>query len=176
MLVWMGPEFAMNASVLLAIHSVTFCLLAVRVVSWQVADGLGRPDLNFWTQAPATGVYFVCAALISTRFGSEGIASARLVAFSAIVAGLFLIEKKCLGKVLTRFWGGIGLRVGGAVLLTVLLSSYLLEIVPRSLPGLILSFSAGALAYLLLVAVSRLFSSEERRELAALFTAFRSGS
>ena len=44
---WMGAEFAEKSAVLLVFHTITFGLLAILTVSWQMTEGLGYPNYNF---------------------------------------------------------------------------------------------------------------------------------
>jgi hypothetical protein len=74
---WVGPDFATQSGTLLILHSLTFGMLAVVVVAYQLADGVGLPTFGFWA---TLCVLFIGLPLMVTLvpYGNLGIAVARL--------------------------------------------------------------------------------------------------
>jgi O-antigen/teichoic acid export membrane protein len=101
---WMGNEFAEKTWLLLVIHTITFSLLAVLAVSWQMVDGLGYPNYNF-------KLFMICFIInvclifwLTPAMGNVGIALGRLAGFGAIFFSVFYIEKWFFDKIQVRFW------------------------------------------------------------------------
>jgi len=97
-------------------------------------------------------------------YGNLGIAVARLTAFSVMIPGVAILERRVFGQIQTRFWLESGARLllaGTAAGLTQML---LRSIVPDSWWGLGLEFMTGGAVYcLVLFAVG--FVADEEREL-----------
>ena len=45
---WIGADFASRSGTLLILHSLTFGIVAMLVVAYQLADGVGLPSFGFW--------------------------------------------------------------------------------------------------------------------------------
>ncbi len=114
---WLGNEFAEKAWLLLVIHTVTFSLVAVLAVSWQMVDGLGYPNYNF-------KLFMICFIInvclifwLTPNLGNVGIALGRLAGFGTIFFSVFYIEKWFFDKIQVRFWlQAVGVLTVSAVL------------------------------------------------------------
>ncbi len=101
---WMTPEFADRAWMLLIVHTITFSLVAIQTVSWQMTEGLGYPNYNFL-------LFLVCLIIsvslmigLTPNFGSLGIAIGRMAGYSTIFLSIFYVEKWFFKKVQVKFW------------------------------------------------------------------------
>jgi hypothetical protein len=85
-------------------------MLAVVVVAYQLADGVGLPTFGFWA---TLCVLFIGLPLMVTLvpFGNLGIAVARLAAFSVMIPGVAILERRVFGQIQTRFWLESGIRL-----------------------------------------------------------------
>ncbi len=90
---WMGAEFADNSWMLLVLHTITFSLVAIQAVSWQMTEGLGYPNYNFL-------LFLVCLIIsvplmvgLTPVLGSSGVAIGRLAGYAAIFCSVFYVEK-----------------------------------------------------------------------------------
>lgn len=118
---WMGASFAAQSAKVLAIQSVAFGLMAMLIVPWQIADGLGFP----WANALLSLWWLLCTALLAIfltpLFGIEGMAYSRLIGMAATPLFILLIERKVFGRYLWGFWRHVGYSLilsGGVAALT----------------------------------------------------------
>ncbi len=118
---WLGEPFADASGALLKIHAVTFSLIALMIVPWQLADGLGFPRWNafiaiFWFTVDIPLVYW-----LTPKWGVQGVAAARLIAvLVSIPIYIPYVERRVFGCILWNFWGRVlalvGLAAGASVL------------------------------------------------------------
>lgn len=102
---WMGVDFAHESGVALAIHAVSFGILALLIVPWQIADGLGFPGANALVSVLWLVIDIPLAILLTPRFGIVGVACARLVAMVLLVPAYILyLERRVFGHWLARLW------------------------------------------------------------------------
>jgi O-antigen/teichoic acid export membrane protein len=101
---WMGAEFADKTWMLLAVHTVTFSLVAIQAVSWQMTEGLGYPNYNFL-------LFLVCLVIsvslmvgLTPSLGNLGIAIGRMAGYAAIFLSIFYVERWFFKKVQIKFW------------------------------------------------------------------------
>jgi O-antigen/teichoic acid export membrane protein len=101
---WMGAEFADKTWMLLVVHTVTFSLVAIQAVSWQMTEGLGYPNYNFL-------LFLVCLVIsvslmvgLTPSLGNLGIAIGRMAGYAAIFLSIFYVERWFFKKVQIKFW------------------------------------------------------------------------
>ncbi len=101
---WMGAEFAEKTYLILIIHTITFSLVAIQSVSWQMTEGLGYPGYNL--------LIFVVCLLINVAiivglihsYGNIGVAFGRLAGFGTMFFSVYYVEKWFFNSVQTGFW------------------------------------------------------------------------
>jgi O-antigen/teichoic acid export membrane protein len=100
----MGAEFADKTWMLLVVHTVTFSLVAIQAVSWQMTEGLGYPNYNFL-------LFLVCLVIsvslmvgLTPSLGNLGIAIGRMAGYAAIFLSIFYVERWFFKKVQIKFW------------------------------------------------------------------------
>ncbi|MBK7708779.1 MAG: oligosaccharide flippase family protein [Acidobacteria bacterium] len=113
MTLWMGPELAAQSAPVLVVHTLTFALAALLVVSWNMTEGLGYPSYNF-------GAYLVCFVIaiagmlfLTAEYGIIGTAIARFSGFFVLTFSILYVERWFFGKIQGGFWaktiGSVGL-------------------------------------------------------------------
>ena len=158
---WMGADFAEKSAPILILLTLTFTFLAIKIVSWQLAEGLGYPSYNSY-------FYMICFIIsvfgmiwLINDYGNFGVAIARAVGFGALFLSTFYAEKLFLGKVQLKFW----LRLSGilaiATALSVAVESLLIAELGVSWLSLIVSGLAGGVAYCLTAWVLGFVSEDE---------------
>lgn len=114
---WMGPEFARACEGVLKVHAISFGVLALLIVPWQIADGSGFPGRNAVVCVLWLLIGIPVAALLTPMMGIRGTAFARLAAMATVPAYMMYIERRVFGRLLTEMWRRIGLCMpvaGGA--------------------------------------------------------------
>ena len=102
--VWMGPEFAANSTVLLVIHTISFGCLALLIVAWQLADGIGHPRYNFFVLLVCIGISLTGMIVTVDSMANRGIALSRLAGFGIMLISIVYSEHWIFGKFNLRFW------------------------------------------------------------------------
>ncbi len=100
---WMGAEFAEKSWFLLIIHTITFSLAAIQIVSWQMTEGLGYPNYNCFAFSICLIISLSLMVYLTQDFGSVGIALGRLAGFGVLFFSIFYVEKWFFKKVQIRF-------------------------------------------------------------------------
>lgn len=166
MTVWMGQAFAGNAWYLMILHTTTFGLLAIRVVSWQVADGLGHPGYNFWIFGVGGGAAFLLMLFAPVGLGTFGIAVARLIGFAIVSAGVMVIEKMLLGRVFLKMWLALLIKLGVAGVLAAFVSNFVSGYLGISWFNFGLILASGSAVYLPCLYLLRILDDHEVKMLA----------
>jgi O-antigen/teichoic acid export membrane protein len=148
---WMGAEFAEKSAFILIIHTITFGLVAIQIISWQMTEGLGFPNYNF-------RVFIICVALsvflmitLTDNFGNSGIAISRLVGFGVIFFSVFYVEKWFFGKIQIRLWLKLVGILGVAAILSAIVEGLIISNLPISWLVFLLSTFCGGVVYCLTV-------------------------
>jgi O-antigen/teichoic acid export membrane protein len=159
---WVSPELSANAYELLIIHSLTFGLIALCVIAWQLAEAFKRPELN----VIMTGTWMLIAIplmiLAADHWKSEGIALSRLAAVLVTFPLIFYIEKTFLGRIFWGFWWSIIYKVGIATIVMVLLQSQIYGRFPSSYLTLFIGGLVGIAAFGVILLATGFLSVEEK--------------
>lgn len=160
---WMGPEFAERSAVLLVFHTITFGLLAILTVSWQMTEGLGYPNYNF-------KIFSVCLVLsvglmvfLTGDYGNRGVAIARMTGFAAIFFSIFYVEQWFFKAVQVRLWLRLILILGVAAMLAAAAETLVITQLPVSWPVFLLSVLAGGGVYLAAVWLMGFITEDEKQ-------------
>ncbi|MCW5960441.1 MAG: oligosaccharide flippase family protein [Pyrinomonadaceae bacterium] len=166
---WLGAEFADRSAILLIIHTITFSILAVQIVSWQMTEGLGFPNYIFKMFSVCLIIAVSGFVLTADLYGNTGIALSRLAGFAAITGSIFYIENWFFGNIQWRFW----LRVLATLLIAGAAAGAVEYIVSSRLPlswiYYLISVGTGGVVYLFLVWIMGLVTKEERAMVKGLF-------
>lgn len=101
---YLGEDYAKHSTNVMQIHFVTFSILALLVVSWQLSEGLGFPKYN----AIQSFIWLIVSAILMINLTKNyeilGAAISRLIGISIILFSILFVEKKFFGKALLGFW------------------------------------------------------------------------
>jgi hypothetical protein len=124
---WMGESFAAQASGVLQVQAVSFGLVAMVVIPWQMADGLGFPHWNALLALLWLVVAVLLSIILTPAWRIMAPAWARLVAVLTAPAFVLLVERRVFGQCLMNFWkqAGSSLTMAGGV--TVLIQSMIIN-------------------------------------------------
>jgi len=144
---WMGADFADKSAQLLILHTITFSLLAITIVAWQLAEGLGYPKINT--------LFFVICFIVSVTgmivllpdFGSFGVALARTLGFSTLISLIFYVEHRFLGEIQIKFWIVMIGRLAFAAFFSIVIELILRNFLSLSWISLILSTMIAGIVY-----------------------------
>ncbi len=135
---WMkDADFAEKTYFLLILHTITFSLLSIQAVSWQMTEGLGYPSYN-------TFIFVICLIInvgiivtVTENYGNTGIAFGRLIAFGLTFFSVFYVEKWFFKAVQFRFWLNVGGRLAAAAAISAIVQTIIIK-----------QFAAGWLVFL----------------------------
>ena len=160
---WVSPEVSAASYNLLIPHGLTFGLLGIGIMAFQLAEAFKFPALN----VIITGSWMVLAipAMIFAAdiWQSEGIAWARFTTALVTIPIVAYAERRFLGNVQWRFWFAVGVRV--------LLAAGLMAVVERlvlsslnldSYLSLVLAGTAGSLIFVGTLAATGFLTKEDR--------------
>ena len=167
---WMGAEFAEQSSTLLIIHTITFSLLAILTVSWQMTEGLGYPSYN-------TYIFMICLLLnivtivsLTPGYGNFGVALGRLAGFGTIFFSIFYVERWFFGRVQTKFW----LRLASLLSASAVLSAVVQILIINNFQTGWLTFLAvaggGGIVYCLVLLLFGFVEEEEKQLLKSILS------
>lgn len=167
---WMDAEFSRQTSDLLSIFIISFSMVAIASIAWQITEGLGYPLINAAINAISTAIGIVLMILLINEYGIEGVAIARLAGFTAIFLSIFLIERRFFGSIQVRFWAvlvsGLALASAGAAIIEYSLNMLL----PVTWLALVISAGAGGLGYLIALRIMNFATSEEKQLIRKVFS------
>lgn len=159
---WMGVSFAEKTHLILIIHAATFSLLAVQVISWQITEGLGYPQVN-------TLIYGICLTInvtlmlfLTDGYGNVGIAVSRLAGFTIMFLTVFYMEKWFFGKIQIKFWLRLLIMLSLATALSVTFQKLVNYYFPLSWVTFLISIAGGGIVYCLTLVVFGFVSDDEK--------------
>lgn len=160
---WMGAEFAEKSAILLVFHTITFGLVAIQIVSWQMTEGLGYPNYNFKIFSVCLFLSLTLMLVLTNDYGNVGVAIARMVGFSTIFLSVFYVEKWFFNNVQIKLWlkiiGALGVSAGLAAIVEKLLISNF----SVSWLTFIFSVICGGIVYCLTVWLLGFITEDERQ-------------
>lgn len=160
--VWIGTDFAANAYVILVVHVITFGLLAIVSISWQLAEGFGRASLNALCTFAWVIISIPLMILSADYWHNKGIALARLTGVLVTLPLVFYIERRFLGHIAWKFWARTLSSIAVGVLLVSLIEFEIFSRFAGSWPVLILGASAGGIGYAAILLALGYLTREER--------------
>lgn len=144
---WMGADFAESAASLLVLHTITFSLLAIEIVAWQMTEGLGYPNYNCYLFAICFIISILGMILLIDGYGNWGVAFARFLGFATLFLSIFYIEKRFFGKIQFELW----FRIFGILAVGAAAGIFVEKLIAANLGlswiTLILSVFAGGIVY-----------------------------
>jgi O-antigen/teichoic acid export membrane protein len=160
--VWISRDFADAAFGVLVIHVITFGLLAIVSISWQLAEGFGRASLN----AICTFVWVIISIplmiLSANYWHNEGIAASRLIGVLATLPLVFYIEKRFLVRIAWKFWLRMLASIAAALLLASVIEVEIFTRFDQTWVILLLGAMAGGVGYAVILLTLGYLTREER--------------
>jgi O-antigen/teichoic acid export membrane protein len=161
--VWINSEFAANSYGLLIVHSLTFGVIAMGVIAWQIAEGFGHAKINAMITAAWLVITVPLMLFAADAYGPIGVALARLAAVCVTIPVILYCEDRFLGRPFLAFWAGSLLRIAAAAALTAAAEIAVTRFLPT---GWLMLLSAGSLGLATFGAAlyfSGYFTREEQR-------------
>lgn len=159
---WIGKDFSTESTTFLILHVLTFTFASMFVVSFQVAEGLGKTRLNFMIML--FGLIFATPLMIISGVldSPEGIALVRTITFFLMLLNYLYFERYLFEKIQFRFWLKTFsqlLFAAGIGVFSTLIIKYWFDL---SLPILgLMAFMAG-IVYLITLRISGFVGSDEK--------------
>lgn len=158
---WMGADFAERSTPVLVLLTLTFTFLAIKIVSWQLTEGLGYPNYNSYFYMLCFIISIFGMIWLINDYGIFGVAIARAVGFGILFLSTFYVEKLFLGRIQFKFWLKVSGILAVSTALAVGVESLLSAELGVSWLSLIVSGFAGGVAYCLTAWVLGFVSDDE---------------
>jgi O-antigen/teichoic acid export membrane protein len=159
---WMNSDIADHSSRVLAIQAIVFSVIAIGIVPWQMADGLGRPTFNALLVFCWLLVAIPLTIWLTPIWGIEGTAVARLASMLAVPVHAMLIERWALKRNLWGFWGRTIGTLAFAGVVAGVAEYFMLQTGLHRWPLLAVAIISGGLAYLGCLHLTRFISDDEQ--------------
>lgn len=163
LLLWINEEFAANSYLLLVTHFLSFGLIALIIIAWQLAESFRSSRLNVFMSVAWAIIAIPLIVFLSGYWKAEGVALARLIAVSLTMPMIFYIERKFLGQVFWKFWLAIVFRVAIAMCIMAVIQLWILSHFSPGWLTLALGIGAGGIGYGLVLLASGYLMPEERQ-------------
>lgn len=159
---WVSRELASASYHLLVFHGLTFGVIAIGIMAFQLAEVFKFPALN----VIMTGSWMLLAIpmmiVAADYWQSEGVAGARLVAALVTFPIVAYTERRFLGNILWRFWTAVGLRIGVAAASMGLVEWFILRSVGDSYVSLFAAGGIGTLVFGGMLAATGFLTTDDR--------------
>jgi O-antigen/teichoic acid export membrane protein len=160
---WMGVDFANHAAGVLTTQALVFGLMALLVVPWQIADGLGYPWLSallslWWLMSTV-----MLAVFLTPRYGIQGMAYSRLLAMTVTPIFILIVERIAFGRCLWEFWRRTCLALIVAGSLTGATQYLLFKNLPHGWFWFLLAVSVSGIVYALMLLATRYMDDAEQK-------------
>jgi O-antigen/teichoic acid export membrane protein len=162
LMLWVGVEIAEKSTALLVIHTLTFSVLAILIISWQLREGLGFAITNGFLGFSWFIIAVPLMLLWREDYGLTGIGMARLIGLLPIIFATFYFEKKIFAKFMFGFWAKLFLVLGVATLLTSFVEYAVLHSFKTSWLTLISLGLLGGVVFLASLWLLRFFTEDEK--------------
>ncbi len=158
---WINSEFAEQSAPVLVALVLSFSVISILCIVWQLAEGFGHPRFN----AIISFLWFIFSVPLMIwlifPLGNFGSSIARLSGHLITLPFIFIGEKKFLGEVQWNFWTKIIFSVGTATILASILETLIFSNFEANWLILITGSFFGVLIYGLSLLVLKFFSNEE---------------
>jgi O-antigen/teichoic acid export membrane protein len=159
---WVSRELASESYILLVLHGITFGVIAIGIMAFQLAEVFKFPALN----VIMTGSWMVLAIpmmiVAADRWQSEGVAGARLAAALVTFPIVAYTERRFLGNILWRFWVAVSVRIGIAAVAMGLIEWLILRSIGDSYLSLFVAGVSGSIIFGAVLGVTGFLKRDER--------------
>lgn len=102
--IWLNSSLARECETILLFHLLTYLLITIVGICWQVFDGMGTPQIVFLSYLLSFPISIISMIYLAQSHDIEGIAAGRLIGTVALFLVVLSFEKKMFGKILLSFW------------------------------------------------------------------------
>jgi O-antigen/teichoic acid export membrane protein len=159
---WVSPELASESYTLLIFHGLTFGVIAMAIMSFQLAEAFKFPALNVIMTGSWALIAIPLMIAAADVWHSEGVAGARLIGALVTFPIVAYGERRFLGKILGRFWIAVGVRIGVAAVSMAVVEYAVLRSLGDSYASLFAAGIAGTVAFVAALAATRFLTQSER--------------
>lgn len=170
---WLGEKYAEVCYVMLVVQSITFAILALNTIAWQVAEGFRSAALNAYGTIAWMVVGVIAMIVLSQTWQTNGVAGGRLAGVLIFIPLVFYIEKRFLGGIFWKFWGSTVIRVLIAAIPAVGVELLITRSFRPSWLTFIGSVVVGALAYAGTLILTGFIDDSEKKMAADLLAKYR---
>ena len=159
---WVSPELSAASYGLLIPHALTFGLISLAIMSFQLAEAFKVPVVNVIMTGSWMAIAIPLMIVGSDVWQTEGVAWARFAAALVTIPVVAYGEWRFLGEIEWRFWAAAALRVGSAAAAMALVETLILSSFSDSYLALFLAGGAGTVIYAAIVILTGLLTPEDR--------------
>ena len=158
---WVGRDVATEAYVLLIPHGMTFGIIALGILAFQLAEAFKFPALNVIMTGSWMLISIPLMIWSADIWHSEGVAWSRFAAALVTVPIVIYTERRFLGQVRWKFWLATGVRVTAAAGLMGAAATLILHTMEHSYLALLIAGFVGAVIYAAVLILTKFFGREE---------------
>jgi O-antigen/teichoic acid export membrane protein len=163
---WIGRDFAENGYTNLVFHFLTFGLIAIMIIMWQINEAHGAARLNSLQVFIWAAVSIPLMVVTSNIWLAEGMAASRLVGVLVTVPMVLYSEKKFIGAPQWGFWVGLIVRVGLSAAVMIVVERSALMALGASWITLLMGGIGGSLAFAAVLLLTGFVTTDEKEMLA----------
>jgi O-antigen/teichoic acid export membrane protein len=160
---WVGSDFAQNSSETLITQALTFSLLAVSIISFQIIEGIGLPKVSAAIVFGWSILSVPLMVVLIQDYGILGVGSARFLGSLIIVPAILYIEKRVFGKVLWKFWQRNLFIIGLSIGFTSIFQLWLFHNLPVTWFCFFCGIIGGGLIFSLVLLISGFVTEDEKK-------------
>jgi O-antigen/teichoic acid export membrane protein len=158
---WINPEFAEKSAPILITLTLSFSVISILCIVWQLAEGFGHPRFNAIISFLWFAVSVPLMIWLIFPLGNFGSSIGRLIGHLITLPFIFIGEKKFLGEVQWKFWGRLISVIGVASLFAAISETIILHFFTNNWLTLIGCSMIGGLIYGLSLLALKFFTDEE---------------
>lgn len=167
---WVSPELADQSYALLVPHGLTFGVIALGVIAFQLAEAYRFPGVNVIMTGAWMAIAIPLMILTADRWQSEGVAWSRFVAAAIVAVPVFAYtEYRALGKVQSGFWLVSLAKVAIAAALMACVELAILRFAPGSYVTLFVLAIVGGAVFGGVLLITGFVSQEDRLRIQKYF-------
>lgn len=160
---WMkNADFAEKTYILLIIHTITFSLVSIQAVSWQMTEGLGYPSYNTFIFVLCLIINVSVIVAVTENYGNVGIACGRLVSVGVTFFSVFYMEKWFFKAVQFRFWLNTITRLAAAAAISAIVQTVIIKQFAASWLVFLTAATVGGSIYCLTLWLFGFVSADEK--------------
>ena len=166
---WINQSFAEKSAPILIVLVLSFSVISLLCIVWQLAEGFGNPRFNAIISFLWLAVSLPLMIWLIFPLGNLGTAIGRLVGHLITLPFIFIGEKMFLGSIQWRFWSKLCLILGTAALFSSITETAIFYTFEANWVILIIGTFSGAVVYGLSLLILKFFSQEETNILRGIF-------